>query len=169
MVILPFILNLGNYKPPTNALGLARHESPKYAFKYLRTTCGSKVYPELSERFLRWALKQHYKALGYKVSMRRIRLGNTEIDGEAIGPEAERIAIEIKTPRDDLARGIGQLAEALAFGYRKAVLVTTLKKTGTIDDSVFKRFGFGLIGVDSHGNIHVVRYKKNTMTPRTSV
>ena len=63
----------------------------------------------MSERFLKWAIKRHYKALGYKVSMRRIRLGNTEVDGEAIGPQGERIEIEIKTPRDDLARGIGQL------------------------------------------------------------
>ena len=110
----------------------------------------------MSERFLKWAIKRHYKALGYKVSMRRIRLGNTEVDGEAIGPNGERIAIEIKTPRDDLARGIGQIAEALAFGYDKAVLITTLRNTKTINDSVFKRFGFGLIGVDSHGNIHVV-------------
>jgi len=86
--------------------------------------------------------------------MRRIRLGNTEVDGEAIGSNGERIAIEIKTPRDDLARGIGQIAEALAFGYDRAVLVTTLKNTRTIDDSVFKKFGFGLIGVDSRGNIH---------------
>jgi hypothetical protein len=93
--------------------------------------------------------------MGYKVSMRRIRLGNTEVDGEAIGPNDERIAIEIKTPRDDLARGIGQVAEALAFGYDKAVLITTLRNTKTINDSVFKRFGFGLIGVDSHGNIRV--------------
>jgi len=37
--------------------------------------------------------------------MRRIRLGNTEVDGEAIGPKGERIAFEIKAPRDDLARG----------------------------------------------------------------
>ena len=110
----------------------------------------------MSERFLKWAIKRHYKALGYKVSMRRIRLGNTEVDGEAIGPNGERIAIEIKTPRDDLARGIGQIAEAIAFGYDRTVLVTTLKNTRTIDDSVFKRFAFGLIGVDSHGNIHVV-------------
>jgi len=109
----------------------------------------------LSEQFLKWAVKRHYKSLGYKVSMRRIRLGNTEVDGEAIGPNGERIAIEIKTPRDDLARGIGQIAEALAFGYDKAVLVTTLKNTRTINDSVFKRFGFGLIGVDSHGNIYI--------------
>jgi len=110
----------------------------------------------LSERFLKWAVKRYYKSLGYKVFMRRIRLGNTEVDGEAIGQNGERTAIEIKTPRDDLARGIGQIAEALAFGYDKAVLITTLRNTKTINDSVFKRFGFGLIGVDSHGNIHVV-------------
>ena len=110
----------------------------------------------MSERFLKWAVKRYYKSLGYKVFMRRIRLGNTEVDGEAIGQNGERTAIEIKTPRDDLARGIGQIAEALAFGYDKAVLITTLRNTKTINDSVFKRFGFGLIGVDSHGNIHVV-------------
>ena len=110
----------------------------------------------MSERFLKWTVKRYYKSLGYKVSMRRIRLGNTEIDGEAIGPQDERIAIEIKTPRDDLARGIGQLAEAISFNYGKAVLITTLRNTRTIDDSVFKRFGFGLIGVNSLGDIHVV-------------
>jgi len=37
--------------------------------------------------------------------MRRIRLCSTEVDGEAIGPKGKRIAFEIKTPRDDLARG----------------------------------------------------------------
>jgi len=94
----------------------------------------------LSERFLKGAVKRHYKALGYKISMLRIRLGNTEVDGEAIGPQGERIAIEIKTPRDDPARGIGQLAEAIAFGYDKAVLAITFKNVRTIDDSVFKKF-----------------------------
>jgi len=88
--------------------------------------------------------------------MRRTRLGNTGVDGEATGPDGQRIAIEIKTPRDDLARGIGQLAEALAFNCDKAVLVTTLKNTRTIDYVVFKRFEFGLIGVDSQGNMHIV-------------
>jgi len=85
--------------------------------------------------------------------MRRIRLGNTEVDGEATGPQGDRIAIEIKTPRDDLARGIGQLAEALAFDYHKAVLVTTLRNAKKIDDRVFKKFDFLLIGIDSTGKI----------------
>ena len=115
----------------------------------------------MSERFLKWAVKRHYKAMGYKVSIRRIRLGNTEIDGEAIGPNGERIAIEIKTPRDDLARGIGQLAEALAFDYHKAVLVTTLRNAMKINDRVFKKFDFILIGIDSAGKTHIVADYKN--------
>jgi len=58
----------------------------------------------LSERFLKWAVKRYYKSLGCNVKMARIRLGNTEIDGEAIR-NGEKTAIEIKTPSDDLARG----------------------------------------------------------------
>ena len=67
----------------------------------------------MSERFLKWVVKRHYKASSYKVSMRRIRLGNTEVDGEAIGPNGERIAIEIKTPRDYLVRGMGSTSSRL--------------------------------------------------------
>jgi len=85
--------------------------------------------------------------------LRRIRLGNTEVDGEAVGPQGEKIAIEIKTPRDDLARGIGQLAEALAFDYHKATLVTTLRNAKNIHDRVFKKFNFLLLGVNSSGKI----------------
>jgi hypothetical protein len=33
----------------------------------------------LSERFLKWTIKRHYTAIGYKVSMRRIKLGNAPI------------------------------------------------------------------------------------------
>ena len=95
--------------------------------------------------------------------LRRIRLGNTEVDGEAIGPQGERIAIEIKTPRDDLARGIGQLAEAQAFDYHKAALVTTLRNAKKINDRVFKRFGFILVGVDSTGKAHIVASHENYM------
>jgi len=108
----------------------------------------------MSERFLKWAVKRHYKALGYKVSLRRIRLGNSEIDGEAIGPDGEKIAIEIKTPGDDIVRGIGQLTEAIAFGYNKAVLVTTLRNAKKIDRTIFNHFNWALIGVDSKGNIN---------------
>ena len=93
--------------------------------------------------------------------LRRIRLGNTEVDGEAVGPQGEKIAIEIKTPRDDLARGIGQLAEALAFDYHKATLVTTLRNAKNIHDRVFKKFDFLLIGIDSAGKVHIIADSEN--------
>jgi len=39
------------------------------------------------------------------------------VDGVAIGPEHERIAIEVKSPRDDIVRGTGQCSEALAVEF----------------------------------------------------
>jgi len=60
-------------------------------------------------------------------SIAGIRLDSTEIDGEVVG-EGWKIALEIKSPADDLTRGWGQPAEALAFGYTHAVIVTTLRK-----------------------------------------
>jgi hypothetical protein len=109
-----------------------------------------------NERFLKWAAKRYYKRLGCKVSIRRIRTLNTEIDGEAFAPNGYRIAIELKTPQDDLARGIGQLTEALAHGYDKAALVTTFRNAKKINDRVFHHFGIALLGVDCHGQIHVL-------------
>jgi len=109
----------------------------------------------LSERFLKRAVKWYFKSLGYDVRIARIRLGNTEIDGEAVR-NGERIAIEIKTLSDDLARGLGQLAEALASGYNQAVLVTTLRKAKRIESPVFSTAGFTLLAVDSKGNVHAM-------------
>jgi len=108
----------------------------------------------LSERFLKWAVKRYYKSLGCDVRIARIRLGNTEIDGEAVGLDGGKTAIEIKTPSDDLARGLGQLAEALASGYNQAVLVTTLRKAKQIESPVFSIPGFTLLAVDSKGKVH---------------
>jgi len=107
----------------------------------------------MSEQFLKRAIKKHFEAQGYKVSIQRIRLGNTEIDGEALGPDGARIAIEIKTTHDDLCRGLGQLAESIAYGYTHAVLVTTLRRAKRIDAKVFKYYGWSLYGVDSKGVI----------------
>lgn len=56
--------------------------------------------------------------------LRTIKLGNTAIDGEVLGPDWKMV-LEIKTPKDDVTRGLGQLAEALAFGYDRAALITT--------------------------------------------
>jgi len=41
--------------------------------------------------------------------------------------------IEVKALSDDVVRGIGQLAEASAFGYHQVILVTTLRKAWKID------------------------------------
>jgi hypothetical protein len=87
--------------------------------------------------------------------MRSIRLGNVAIDGEVQG-KGWKMALELKTPRDDVTRGIGQLAEALAYGYNRVVMVTTLKAARDIDSKVFERLGLILLGVDSKGEVKQV-------------
>lgn len=74
------------------------------------------------------------------------------IDGEVLG-EGWKMALELKTPRDDITRGIGQLAEALAFGYAQAAMVMTIRTVRDIDSRVFDKLGFVLLGVDSKGNV----------------
>ena len=56
--------------------------------------------------------------------MRSIKLGNVAIDGEVLG-KGWRMALELKKPQDDITRGIGQLSEALAYGYDQVAMVTT--------------------------------------------
>ena len=84
--------------------------------------------------------------------MRSIRLGNVAIDGEVEG-KGWKMALELKTPRDDITRGIGQLSEALAFGYNQAAMVTTMRGARDIDSKVFDKLGLVLLGVDSKGNV----------------
>ena len=66
------------------------------------------------------------------------------------------MAIELKTPRDDITRGIGQLAVALAYGYSKAAMITTLRTARDIDSKIFDKLGLVLLGVDSKGAVHQV-------------
>jgi hypothetical protein len=87
--------------------------------------------------------------------MRSIRLGNVAVDGEVIG-SGWKMALELKTPRDDITRGIGQLAEALAYGYSQVALVTTLRAAKRIDSAVFDKLGLVLLGVHSKGNVKQV-------------
>ena len=103
-------------------------------------------------RWLKWHIASYYRNQRYQVNLHSIKLGNTAIDGEVIG-KGVRIALEIKTCRDDVTRGLGQLTEALVFGYDKAALVTTLRKAKTIDRTVFDKMGFLLLGIDSSGNV----------------
>lgn len=87
--------------------------------------------------------------------MRSIRLGNVAIDGEVLG-NGWKMALELKSPRDDITRGIGQLAEALAYGYSRVAMVTTMRAARDIDSKVFDKFGLVLLGVDSKGNVEQV-------------
>jgi len=90
-----------------------------------------------------------------KVHLASIRLGNVAIDGEVEG-KGWKMALEIKTPGDDITRGIGQLAEALAYGYNQVALVTTLRTAKKIDSAVFDKLGLVLLGIDSKGNVQQV-------------
>jgi len=104
-------------------------------------------------RWLNWVITRHYRSQGLEVRLRSIRLGNTAIDGEVIG-DGWRMAVEIKTPNDDVTRGLGQLAEALAYGYDKAALITTLQHARRIKTKVFRKLGLTLIEIDSKGILH---------------
>ena len=48
---------------------------------------------------------------------------------------------------------MGQLTEAIAYGYDKAALVTTLNKAKKINRTVFVKSGFILLAADSKGKI----------------
>jgi len=86
--------------------------------------------------------------------MKPARVGNAFVDGVAVTPERERIAIEVKSPSDDIIRGVGQCTEALAAGYNRAMLVTTLRVAKKLRKRVFQRRGFKLLGVDAKARIH---------------
>jgi hypothetical protein len=106
-------------------------------------------------RWLKWAITRHFRQKGLKVHLASIRLGNVAIDGEVEG-RGWKMALEIKTPGDDVTRGIGQLAEALAYGYNQVALVTTLRTAKKIDSAVFDKFGLVLLGIDSKGIVQQV-------------
>jgi predicted RecB family endonuclease len=107
-----------------------------------------------NERWLRWAIARYYRSHDYKVRMKPARAGNAMVDGVAVSPDGERIAIEVKSPSDDIVRGIGQCYEALAAGYSRAVLVTTLRVARKLKKRVFQRRGMKLVGVDAKAGIH---------------
>jgi hypothetical protein len=107
-----------------------------------------------NERWLRWAVGRYYRSHGYRVSMKPARAGNAIVDGVAVGPEGERIAIEVKSPRDDIIRGVGQCYEAVCAGYSRAVLVTTLRIAKRLRKRAFQRRNIRLVGVDAKARIH---------------
>ena len=105
-------------------------------------------------RWLKWAVARYYRSHGYKVSMKPARAGNAMVDGVAISPDGERTAIEVKSPADDIVRGVGQCYEALSAGYSRTALVTTLRVAKRLNKRVFQRRGMRLIGVDAKARIH---------------
>jgi hypothetical protein len=107
-----------------------------------------------NERWLRWAIQRYFRTQGYKVNMKGVRVGNSIIDGEAANA-SEKIALEIKSGHDDVIRGIGQLSEALANGYKTAALVTSIQHAKRIKPTVFRN-GLVLLGVDSKAIIHKI-------------
>jgi hypothetical protein len=107
-----------------------------------------------NERWLKWAIARYYRSHGYKVTMKPARAGNAMIDGVAISPDGERIAIEVKSPHDDIVRGIGQCFEAVSADYASSVLVTTLRIARGLRKSAFERGEATLLGVDSKARIH---------------
>jgi predicted RecB family endonuclease len=86
--------------------------------------------------------------------MKPVRAGNAVVDGFMAGPDGERVAIEVKSPRDDIIRGVGQCYEAVCNKYNGAVLVTTLRVAKRLRKRVFQRKGIRLIGVDAGTRIH---------------
>jgi hypothetical protein len=106
-------------------------------------------------RWLKWVINKHFRQKSLKVHLASIRLGNVAIDGEVEGKGC-KMALEIKTPGDDITRGIGQLAEALAYGYNQVAFVTTLRTAKKIDPAVFDKLGLVLLGIDSKGNVQQV-------------
>jgi hypothetical protein len=112
-----------------------------------------------NERWLRWAIARYYRSHGYKVTMKPARAGNAMVDGVAVSPDGERIAIEVKSPRDDPVRGIGQCYEAVCANYSQAVLVTTLRVAKGLKKRAFQRRGIKLVGVDAKARVH--RYQRD--------
>ncbi len=123
----------------------------------------------MSETFLKRAVKKHFLGLSDKENMSRIKLGNSEIDGEAHASDGQKTAVEIKTATDDAVRGLGQLAEGIAYGYGKAVSAATIRKVKKIDQTIFKHFGWKLYGVDLKGKVHKIRQLPKIAMPLFTV
>jgi hypothetical protein len=87
--------------------------------------------------------------------MTAVKVGNAAIDGVVEG-KGWKMALEIKSTHDDIVRGLGQLAEALAHGYTSVALVTSLKNSKRVKPDVFDRLGMVLLGIDSNGTVHQV-------------
>jgi hypothetical protein len=108
-----------------------------------------------NEKWLKWATARYFREHGFKVNMHHVKMGNAAVDGEVLGV-GWKMALEIKSGHDDVVRGLGQIAEAKAFGYQSAALVTSLRYAKRIQPQIFNRLGLVLLGVDSRGHVYQV-------------
>jgi hypothetical protein len=115
----------------------------------------------LRATFLRRAVQRHYKAEGFEAVFPRggIHVGNCFVDGE-VQTGAWKTAIELKSDKDDLLRGLGQLLEALSHGYDRALLATSQSRAERLDIHVFHASGIGLAAVNSKGEVAFVAEPK---------
>lgn len=90
-----------------------------------------------------------------------IRCGNCFIDGE-VRFRVWRMAVELKSDRDDVLRGLGQLLEALAHGFDMALLVTSQGRAEKLELKVFEASGIGLAAVNSRGELKMIIEPKIT-------
>ena len=90
-----------------------------------------------------------------------IHCGNCLIDGE-VRFKVWHMAIELKSDKDDILRGLGQLMEALAHGYDMALLVTSQSRAEKLDIKVFEVTGIGLATVNSKGELKIMVEPKIT-------
>jgi hypothetical protein len=84
-----------------------------------------------------------------------IHCGNCLIDGE-VKFRSWRMAVELKSDKDDILRGLGQLLEALAHDYDMALLVTSQSRAERLDTKVFWASGIGLAAVNSKGELKII-------------
>jgi len=112
---------------------------------------------ELKSSFLRRAVERYYLAEEAKTYFPKggIYCGNCLIDGE-VRFRSWRMAVELKSDRDDVLRGLGQLLEALAHDYDMALLVTSQSRAERLDTKVFQASGIGLAAVNSKGEMKII-------------
>lgn len=72
------------------------------------------------------------------------------------------MAVELKSDKDDILRGLGQLLEALTHGYDTALLVTSQNRAESLDIKVFQAAGIGLAAVNSKGELNMIVEPKIT-------
>jgi hypothetical protein len=115
----------------------------------------------LRASFLRRAVERYYsteEARPYFPSG-GIHCGNCLIDGE-VKFRSWRMAVELKSDKDDILRGLGQLLEALAHDYDMALLVTSQSRAERLDTKVFQASGIGLAAVNSKGEMKIIAEPK---------